>query len=311
MLASYIAKAIGGRLLGEDVDLLQAAPLFMAGPFDLSAIIWPKDVGQAKRSRAGAILADVATAASYADEISSPIIAVDDFVHAFLGLRELFRKPYHQKKKIEDGAFIHPKAYIGQAFIGRGSRIGANVVIEDGVVVESDCLIEAGVVINGGVSIGSSCAIKANTVLGSEGFVPYGQNAKNLACLGRVVIESHVRIGALCCIDRGLLGSTTIKRNALIDNMVHIGHDSQVGENAIIAGQSGLAGMVRLGDYVTCGGQVGIAPHVKVGDQARISGKSFVHCDIKSQEIWSGNPSLPHSIYLRSYGRSMRDFRKR
>lgn len=304
MRSSEIAQALGGRLLGKDDDLLQAAPLFMAQAFDLSAILYPKDIRWAKRSNAGAILTDVATAADYADEIPSPLIVIEDYFDAFLKLKELFSSLRPKACPVIEDCFIHPSAQIGRAFIGQGSQISAHAVISDGAVIESDCVIGAGVVIEGQVHIGQGTIIKANTVIGSEGFVPFGEKAQNLSCLGRVVIEPQVRIGALCSIDRGLLGATTISKGVMIDNMVHIGHDSIVGENTIIAGQSGLAGFARLGKDITCGGQVGIAPQVVVGDGARISGKSMVHCDIGPQEIWSGNPSMPHSIYLRTYART-------
>ncbi|HXW53454.1 MAG TPA: UDP-3-O-(3-hydroxymyristoyl)glucosamine N-acyltransferase, partial [Myxococcota bacterium] len=88
--------------------------------------------------------------------------------------------------------------------------------------------------------------------------------------------------------------------------MVHIGHDVRIGENVIVAGQSGLAGFVWIDKNVTLGGQVGVAPHVRIGEGARISGKSMVHCDIRPREIWSGNPSVPHAVYLRAYGQLMK-----
>lgn len=300
MLSSQIAQSLKGRLLLEDVDLLQVAPLFMAGPSELSAVIWPTDIGLLKKSKAGAVLIDTGTAASFADEISIPMIVVDDFFEAFTKLKEWFL-PKNIRPEIKKSASVHKSAQVGQSFIGEGCVIGPNVVIHDGVTIKDHAVIEAGVVIYPEVFIGEGSVIKANSVIGSEGFVPYGDPAQNLPCLGRVIIEDQVRIGALCTIDRGLLGPTTIKARALIDNLVHIGHDSIVGKNSIIAGQSGLAGFVCLGERVTCGGQVGIVPHIKVGDNARISGKSLVHCDIKSQEIWSGNPCMPHGIYLRAY----------
>lgn len=309
MQSLKLARALNGRLLGEDVDLLQVAPIFMAGPKSLSAILWPKDVGLAKKTKAQVLLVDLATAAEYADEIPATLIVIDNFHEAFLKLKEIFSKP--TQKIGVDGAKVHASAQVGQAFVGAGTIIGPHVVVADGAVIGKNCLIEAGVVIGPQVYIGENTVIKANSVIGSEGFVPFGQEAKNLNCLASVIIEADCRIGALCSIDRGLLGDTTIKKGSLLDNMVHIGHDSIVGKNCIIAGQSGLSGNVRLGDFVTMGGQSGIVPHVVVGDGARISGKSLVHCDIKSQEIWSGNPSMPHGIYLRSYAKLRREFREK
>jgi UDP-3-O-[3-hydroxymyristoyl] glucosamine N-acyltransferase len=309
MLASKIAQALGGRLILEDVELLRIAPLFSAGPFDLSVIMWPKDIRLAKKSQAGAVLIDLAMASEFASQIPMPMIVIEDFLKAFFILKELF-KPKSLEKYIKS-SLINKSAQIGRSVIEENTFIGPHVFIGDNVIIQKNCIINAGVVIHDDVFIGEHTVIKANTVIGSESFVPYQDPAQNLLSLGSVIIESHVRIGALCTIDQGVLGATLIKKTALIDNMVHIGHDSIVGQNTIIAGQTGLAGFVRLGDKVTLGGQVGIAPHVVVGDGARISGKSMVHCDIGPKEIWSGNPSVPHGLYLRSYGRLMKEGRKK
>jgi UDP-3-O-[3-hydroxymyristoyl] glucosamine N-acyltransferase len=154
--------------------------------------------------------------------------------------------------------------------------------------------------------------IGANSVIGSPGFIPFGVvHARCLPCFGSVHIDEGVRIGALCTIDRGFLGVTRIGSNTLIDNMVHVGHDVDIGAGVIIAAQTGIAGFVRIGDRATLGGQVGIKPHATVGTGARVSGKSLVHCDIENDAIWSGNPSLPHAQYLRAYGQLKRSFKDR
>ena len=163
-------------------------------------------------------------------------------------------------------------------------------------------IVHSRVVLRDRVHVGS------DWVIGFAGFVPFGtEDAQCLPCFGSVHIEEGVRIGALCTIDCGFLGATRIGKNSLLDNMVHVGHDVDINESVIIAAQSGLAGFVRLESLVTLGGQVGIKPHVTVEEGARISGKSLVHCDIKKYEIWSGNPSVPHAVYLRAYGQLMRN----
>lgn len=318
MRASAIAKYLGGRLINDDVDLIKIAPLFAAQSSDLSFILWPKDHRHRKSTRAGCVIADLAFAADYADEIDASIIVVEDFYQTFSLLKTIVNSGFLVEKSHEEtterfispDADISPHAYIGRARIAPHAKICARAFIGDDVDIGEKTLIEEGAVIHNYTVIGARSRIGANSVIGGNAFVPNGfEVVKNLPSLGRVVVEDDVSVGALCTIDRALIFATRIKRGTLIDNLVHIGHDTVIGENVVIAGQSGCAGFVRIGDYVTIGGQVGVAPHVCIDARARVSGKSMVHCDIKRGEIWSGNPSVPHAIYLRAYGNLMTSFK--
>lgn len=299
-----------GRLLGDDCIIEGVSSLYDAMPSDLSFVIWPQDFRLAKKTRAGVMVTDLAFAADYAHQVSSSLIVVESLYDAFHVVKQAFLPPQCYARLIHPTAMVHQSAVIGDACIKARAVIGPLVVIKDGSSVGEDSHVDAGAVIHENVVIKDRCYIGANSVIGGDGFVPYGEGeTKILLSLGSVVIESDVRIGNLCTVDRGLVSKTTIGRHTLIDNMVHIGHDVVVGEQVVIAGQTGLAGFVRLADQVTLGGQVGIKPFVQVGTNARISGKSLVHCDIKNHEIWSGNPSVPHAMYLRSYGKLKRTFK--
>lgn len=315
MLISSLAKLLQGRLLGEDAIVSRIATLTDADSTAFSFIIWPKDIRLAKRSRAGCIIAELGVVAEYADQLSSPMIAVDSLLYAFNCLKPfivngaLVGRPT-SLREISSSASIHPTAVVGGAKIGSNTIIGAHAVIHDGAFIGAGSVIEAGVIIHKDVTIQDGCRIGSNSVIGQDAFVPYGLNpTQHLPSFGDVVIESNVWVSALCTIDRGLLGTTRIKKNTLIDSSVHVGHDALIGENVVIAAQSGFAGFARIEELVTIGGQVGVAPHVVVGRGARISGKSGVHCDIKPNQIWSGNPSVPHGVYLRAYGNLMKKFR--
>lgn len=293
MQAREVAAALRGRLLGDDTAIDRISSLHNASACDLSIIMWPKDIRLAKICRAGVLLTTVDVAADYADSIAASLIVVDDLATSIFTLHSLFSNSTSARAQIACSARIHKTA-----------------VIHDGAVIGNACSIAAGVVVYGNARIGDHVSIGANCVIGSEGFVPYGlRDIKVLPCFGFVNVDDHVRIGALSTIDRGFLGATHIGSNTVLDNMVHIGHDAYLGNNVVVAGQAGIAGFVRIGDHVTIGGQAGIAPHVSVGEGARISGKSMVHCDIKKYEIWSGNPSVPHAMYLRSYGKLKREFK--
>ena len=320
MWASEIAQVLGGRLLGEDRYLSGLKPLMLAEISDLSFVIWPKDIGMAKKSSAGCIIAEMGVAADIADEISCSLIASENLFDTFSLLKILKTNGLFPEQNssvlglmsVDPEAIIDKTAIIGKSHIARGVRIGANVRIGDKVFIGAHTVIEPGVVIYDDVHLGSHCLIGANSVIGSDGFVPYGMAPSTiLPSLGTVRILDQSRIGALCTVDRGLMSQTLIGEFCLIDNMVHIGHDVKIGAHVIIAAQSGLAGFVDIESEATLGGQVGVAPHVRIKAGARISGKSMVHCDIGEREIWSGNPSVPHAAYLRAYGQAMNVFKGR
>ncbi|HXW60674.1 MAG TPA: hypothetical protein VEK06_03955, partial [Myxococcota bacterium] len=235
---------------------------------------------------------------------------VDDFTSVFNTLsllqqqQGLFLPQERVRGFIDPSAQISPKTHVGRAYIAGGVIIHTGAYIDDDVFIDEGAVINPGVVIHGPSHIGRYSIIGSNSVIGSKAFVPYKE--KTLESLGGTFIGEEVEIGALCTIDRGLIGNTRIMNKSRLDNMVHCGHDAYVGRDVAIAAQSGLAGFAKLCDGVSVGGQSGVGPQVVIGTGARLSGKSFAHRDIKSWEIWSGNPALPHSQYLRAYARDKR-----
>jgi UDP-3-O-[3-hydroxymyristoyl] glucosamine N-acyltransferase len=304
MRISEIAAHLGARLLGEDGEVSSCAPIFKAGPRDLSLLAWPKDIRLAKRTRIGALLISTDWAADYADEIPSSLLVIDNLTEAFKRLFILLKQGLNQQSlvtqaSIHASARVSPQAYVGLAHVGAQSIISPGAIISDDVVIGSNCHISSGVFIASGTRLGDNNFVGANSVIGSEAFAPFEDQV--LCSLGNVVIKNNIRIGALCTIDRALLGSTLINNNCLLDNHVHVGHDAELGEKVVIAAQTGLAGFVQIGEGATLGGQVGVAPHVMIGAHARVSAKTFVHKALGSYEICSGNPGLAHEQYLSVY----------
>lgn len=284
--------------MGEDKTLARVAPLDLAQEGDISFVIWPKDIRKARFTRASLLITTLETAASYADTFPQSVIVCDEFPRIFRVLDQALLA-----KQLNAYMTINPNR-------ASNTIIHSGAIIDEGATIGSGCVIGPGVVIHDQVVIGNNCVIKANTVIGSNAFVPWGlDSCENLLSLGSVVIEDNVSIGALCTVDRGLLGPTVIGQKSLLDNMVHVGHDTRLGQGVVVAGQSGFAGFVTVGNGVTLGGQVGVVPHVTIEEGARINAKSLVHCDIKRCQIWSGNPSLPHAVYLRAYGYIKRMFK--
>jgi UDP-3-O-[3-hydroxymyristoyl] glucosamine N-acyltransferase len=202
---------------------------------------------------------------------------------------------------------IGPRAVVGEHVkIGDGSTLGAGSVIGDGVEIGTHCRIDANVTIYAGVTLGNRVVVQAGAVLGSDGFGyvrdeqtgRYEQSPQ----IGRLVIEDEVEIGANTTIDRGALDETRIRRGAKIDNLVHIGHNCQIGENVVIAAQTGLSGSVTIEDNVVMGGQVGIGDHARIESGAMLGGQ----CGILPKKVlrgkgivfW-GTPARPVKEYLK------------
>ncbi len=285
-----LADILGARHLGDDSVLAGLNSLINAKSGELALVLWPKDILLAKKTRASALLCDLSIAAEHGDEFSCPFLVIDDLAVALYKITEMgLFSPNHQIS-MPQSVFIHESAIVeAGAILGEGVRIGAKAVVKASVILEENVRVGEG------------------SVIGCDAFVPYGVSpSKNLPSLGGVLVKKNAVIKAGCAIDRGLVSLTTVGENTLIDNLVHVGHDVCIGDNVIIAAQSGLAGFARVDNDVVIAGQCGIGPHVWIGCGARISGKTFVHKDVKPREVWSGNPAVPHAKYLSAYKNLLR-----
>ena len=192
------------------------------------------------------------------------------------------------------------------AKIGDGSSIGAGAIIGSGVVIGQQCRIYPRVVIYPGVDLGNDVVVHAGAVLGSDGFGYVRDEATGeyvqFPQQGRLVIEDGVEIGANTTIDRGALDETRISRGVKIDNLVHIGHNVQVGRDVVIAAQTGISGSSVIGDHAIVGGQVGIGDHATVGEHVILGSGSGVltHKKVKGAGVvfW-GRPARPLKQYLK------------
>lgn len=215
---------------------------------------------------------------------------------------------------------IHPTAVIDTtATIGEGVYIGPHAVIQAGVTVGDFACIHANTVIYPEVSVGDrsilhanstihersqigrDCVIHSGAVIGAEGFgfVPTREGWFKLEQSGYVVLEDGVEVGCNSAIDRPAMGVTRIGRNTKLDNLVHIAHNCQIGENCAFAAQVGLAGGVKVGSGVILAGQVGVANQVQIGDGAIASAQTGIHGDVAPKEIVSGSPAVPNKLYLK------------
>ncbi len=194
---------------------------------------------------------------------------------------------------VSDGAsvgnnvFIYPNVYIGLRV-----KIGENTTIYPGVIILDDCVI------------GNNVIIGSGTVIGSDGFgfAPQADGTyKKVAQTGNVVIEDLVEIGANTTIDRATMGSTIIRKGAKLDNLIQIAHNVEIGENTVIAAQSGISGSTKIGKNCVVGGQVGIVGHLTIADGTRINAQSGVSKTIKAtNQAVTGSPAFDYAASMRS-----------
>ena len=178
------------------------------------------------------------------------------------------------------------------AKIGQNTIIQPNTFVGNNVVIGDNCVIHSNVSIYDHTIIGDNVTIHAGTILGGDAFY-YKKRAEGfdqlLSC-GRVVIENNVGIGALCTIDKGVTGDTTIGEGTKIDNQVHVGHDTVIGKKCLIASQTGIAGCVIIEDEVTIWGQVGTTSGITIGTKAVIMGQTGVTKSVEGGKSYFGTP---------------------
>ena len=199
--------------------------------------------------------------------------------------------------------FIGPHVSIGESTrIGSGTRIEAGVVIGDHVTIGRDCVLQPGVVLYDNVSIADRVILHAGVCIGADGFgyVRGEVSYHKFPQVGTVVIEDDVELGAHTCVDRAALGRTRIGRGTKIDNMVHVGHNCDIGERVVIAAQTGISGSVTIEDDCVIGGQVGFGDHIRVLSGAVIGSKAgILPGKIVRPGVWWGIPIQPLDEYKR------------
>jgi UDP-3-O-[3-hydroxymyristoyl] glucosamine N-acyltransferase len=204
----------------------------------------------------------------------------------------------HETAKLGENVYVGAFVVIGaNVVIGNNVKIYANTVIDDDVEVGDDTVIYAGVKIYEGCRVGARCVLHAGAVVGSDGFghAPDAEgHYHKIPQIGNVVIEDDVELGANTTIDRATMGSTIVRRGVKIDNLVQVAHNVEIGEDTVIAAQSGIAGSTKIGKRCMLGGQVGISGHITIADGSMFGAQSGVPSNIKEpNQIWQGYPVMP------------------
>jgi len=249
--------------------------------------------------------------------ISATLIRVNNAYEAFASLLNLVEASKAKKQGIHPTAIVAPSAKIGKdvylgaycfigesAVIGDGCKIYPHVYIGDESKLGYNCTLFAGVKVYHECTIGNNCIIHAGSVIGSDGFgfAPQ-EDGKYLKIpqIGNVIIEDDVELGANVTVDRATMGSTIIRKGVKLDNLIQIAHNVEIGENTVIAAQSGFAGSVKVGKNCMFGGQVAVAGHSRIADGTKAGGQAGIAGNIKTENTTIlGSPAIDVKQFLKS-----------
>jgi len=314
--AIQIATLINGKLEGDpNAKVSKLAKIEEAGAGSLTFLSHPKYAEYLKTTGASVII--VCEDIVGEKPANSTFIKVKDSRQAFSVLLDAYHKQQFSKTGIEQNAVVAKTAkygtnvYIGSfSYIGENVTIGNNVHIFPNVYIGDNSKIGDGCVIYPGVKIyldcviGKNCKFHSGVIIGSDGFgfVPNSENQYHkMPQVGNVVIEDNVEIGSNTTIDRATMGSTVIRKGVKLDNLIQIGHNVEIGENTVIAAQSGVAGSTKIGRDCMIGGQVGIIGHITIGNGVKIAAQSGVGNNIPDGATIQGSPAFDHMDYKKSY----------
>lgn len=249
--------------------------------------------------------------------ISTTLIKVEDAYQSFSKLLEYYNQVKLMKSGIEQPSVLSENVtygddlYLGSfCYVGKNVKIGNNVkiypntFIGDNVIIGDNCLFFAGVRIYSETEIGNNCVIHSGVIVGSDGFgfapLEDGTYSK-IPQIGNVILEDDVEIGSCTTIDRATMGSTIIRKGVKLDNQIQIAHNVEIGENTVIAAQTGIAGSTKIGKNCMIGGQVGVAGHITIGDNVRIQAQSGIGKSLKDGEIVQGSPAFNYGDFSKSF----------
>jgi UDP-3-O-[3-hydroxymyristoyl] glucosamine N-acyltransferase len=308
---AHLAELVQGEVFGDPcLEIHGISSPELAGPKDITFIVSPRHEHRLGTTRAAAVMVPDGSLGGNMCKIVVPRVYL-----AYARVAAFFHPRDQHVLGVSPEACIHPEAVLGEGvsvypfvWIGRGARIGDRAVLYPMVCVGEECqigedsILYPGVVVYPGCSVGKRVIVHAGAIIGSDGFgyARDGTRSVKIPQLGTVLIEDDVEIGANAAVDKASFGATWIQRGVKMDNLVQIGHNVVVGEDAVLAGQVGLAGSVQIGRGAVLAGQVGVANHLRIGDGAMVGSKSGVAQDVPPGGLVSGIPAIPHRNWLRS-----------
>ncbi|HHT00107.1 MAG TPA: UDP-3-O-(3-hydroxymyristoyl)glucosamine N-acyltransferase [Thiomicrospira sp.] len=312
ILSHLKSKGVVLELIGDDsVEITQVSGLDIAKPGEISFLTDKKYLTHLNTTQAEAVILQK----NLAGDFPCSQILVDNpyYIYAlvaqFLNPMLLSVKGIHKSAQVDASASVDDSVTIQEnavvqsnVKIGHNTVISAGAVLESGVVIGTSCRIGSNVTICHDCVVGDNVFIEAGTVIGGDGFGwanNQGQWVK-IPQVGRVLIGNNVSIGNNATIDRGAIQDTVIEDNCIIDNLVHIAHNVEIGSGSAIAGQTGFAGSTTLGKNCTVAGQVGFSGHIEITDNVHFLAKSGVTHNINESGAYAGFPAVKASDWQKN-----------
>lgn len=293
--ARQIAEYLGGVIDGdENVSVNTFAKIEEATTGSLTFLANPKYAPYIYTTQATIVLVNN----DFIPErpISATLIRTPNAYESLARLMTLYESVTPRKAEISSLAYVADSAKVGQnvsiapfAYIGENVVIGDDTIVNPHVTIYHDC------------KVGARCILHAGCVIGADGFgfAPQAEGYEKIPQIGIAILEDDVELGANTCIDRATMGATVVKKGAKIDNLVQVAHNVVVGENTVIAAQSGIAGSTKIGQWCMLGGQTGVAGHIAVGDRVKVGGSSSITGNVRNDKVLFGYPAIDHAKFAR------------
>ncbi len=314
--AQQIAMLLGGKVTGDaNRKVSDVGPIESAHEGQLSFLCDAKYLPHLPQTGASVVL--MTESIAFNGETNATLIRVENARAAMGQLLALVAKAMNPAKQgveqpcfISEGVTVPEDAYIGAfAYIGKNVQLGKGVQIYphtyvgDNVRIGDNTILYAGVKVYYNCVIGQDCILHAGVVIGSDGFGfepdAKGVNQK-LPQIGNVIIEDDVEIGANTTVDRAMMGSTIIRRNAKLDNLVQVAHNVEIGESTFMCAQVGVAGSTKVGGHCILAGQVGVAGHITIADNCVFGAQSGIANNVKKSGMYQGSPIIDAMNWRRS-----------
>lgn len=317
--ARQIAELIDGTVVGNpNVEVSALSKIEEGTSGTLSFLANPAYETHIYTTQASVVIVNSSFEPEQAIPETCTLIKVKNAYQSFAKLLEVYNQYRYSETGIDPAASVSAEAKIGQnvyigpfVAVGAGTTIADNVKIYAGTVISRNASVGANSILHPGCKvlsdcvIGENCVLHAGVVIGGDGFgfAPNSENNYNkVPQIGNVILEAHVEIGANTTVDRATLGSTIIRKGVKIDNLVQIAHNVEIGENTVIAAQTGIAGSTKIGKNCMIGGQVGITGHLKIADGTKIAAQSGIGSNITTPNTTvQGSPAFDIGQYRRSY----------
>ena len=314
--AHQIAEILEGEVVGNpNIEVSKLSKIEEGQEGSLTFLSNPKYLNYIYSTKASVTIVNETFVSE--SPLTTTLIKVQDAYAAFSKLLEFYNQVKLNKSGIEQPSFLSESVKYGDnLYLGSFSYVGQNVVLGENVKIYPNCFVGDNVVIGDNVIlfagakiysetvIGNNCTIHSGAIIGADGFGfapnPDGTYTK-IPQIGNVIIEDNVDIGSCTTIDRATMGSTIIRKGVKLDNQIQIAHNVEIGENTVIAAQTGVAGSTKIGKSGMIGGQVGISGHLTIGNNVRIQAQSGVGRNIKDDEILQGSPTFGYNDFSKSY----------